>query len=347
MNAPRSPAEQAADWLIRHDRGLTPVEQDAFHAWLAADSRHGGAFARERATWRELDFLAEWRPEHGAEPNPDLLARPRRALRRKFFRLAPLAAAACLALIWLGPLRFATESNVAASAVASGYEKRILEDGSVIELNRGAAIVVAYTASERRVQLTRGEAHFTVAKNPDRPFIVRAGALEARAVGTAFNVRFATDAVEVLVTEGRVAVSGLGRVDPNALAAGTTPEPTRWEQRLPPAEITAGERATVSLADTMPPQIASVTPAEVARVLAWQPAILEFSSQPLAEVAAEFNRRNTLQLVLADPSLATMPIVATFRSDNVDGFVRLLTATAGLRAERDGQTISLHREKSR
>ena len=341
MNAPRTPAEQAADWLIRYDRGLAAAEQDEFHAWLAADPSHGETFARERATWRELDLLAEWRPEHGAEPNPDLLARPRRALRREIFWLAPLAAAACLALVWLAPSRLAPAGDLAASAAATGYEKRILEDGSVIELNRGAAIVVAYTATERRVQLTRGEAHFTVAKNPDRPFIVRAGTLETRAVGTAFNIRFATDAVEVLVTEGRVQLA--------TPAVAESVAPTLAVAALP--LLTAGERIAVPLPSAAPTaaplQIVAMSAAEMAHALAWLPALLEFSSRPLAEVVAEFNCRNTLQLVLADPSLATMPIVATFRSDNVDGFVRLLTATAGLRADRDGQTISLRREKSR
>ncbi len=339
MNAPRTPAEQAADWLIRHDRGLTAAEQDEFHAWLAADPGHGETFARERATWRELDLLAEWRPEHGTEPNPDLLARPHRASLRKIFWLAPLAAAACLTLVWFVSALFTAENNVAASTVATGYEKRILEDGSVIELNRGAAIVVAYTASERRVQLTRGEAHFTVAKTPARPVIVRAGTLEARAVGTAFNVRFAADAVEVLVTEGRVQLAS------PAVAESVAPLPAVAALPL----LMAGERIAVPFAPTAPaaapPQVVAVSAAEMAHALAWQPALLDFSSRPLAEVVAEFNCRNTLQLVLADPSLATMPIVATFRSDNVDGFVRLLTATAGLRADRDGQTISLRREK--
>ena len=55
----------------------------------------------------------------------------------------------------------------------------------------------------------------------------------------------------------------------------------------------------------------------------------------IAEVAAEFNRRNRVQLVVSDPALAGLPIGASFRSDNVEGFVRLLEASFGVRAERD------------
>ena len=36
-------ANVAADWVMRHDRGLSPAEQDQFLQWLAADPRHGDA----------------------------------------------------------------------------------------------------------------------------------------------------------------------------------------------------------------------------------------------------------------------------------------------------------------
>ena len=81
MNRP-TPDEQAADWLVRHDRGLTPSEQDEYLQWLAADPRHGVWLAKRRQAWSEFDVLTEWRPEHSAEPNPDLLATPRPRQRR-------------------------------------------------------------------------------------------------------------------------------------------------------------------------------------------------------------------------------------------------------------------------
>ena len=70
-------------------------------------------------------------------------------------------------------------------AAAVGYESRALDDGTVVELNGGAEIEVQFTAAERRLRLVRGEAHFQVAKNPLRPFVVEAGGVAVRAVGTA------------------------------------------------------------------------------------------------------------------------------------------------------------------
>jgi transmembrane sensor len=332
-----TPDERAADWLIRRDRGLTPGEQDDYLQWLAADPRHGDAFARQQATWRELDLLADWRPEHAPAANPALLAPPRHATRRPLRWLAPaaFAAAACVALAFFLN-RETRPSSATASAtptVATGYEKRLLDDGSVLELNRGACVFVAYTPTERRVRLLSGEVHFTVAKNPARPFIVSAAGVETRAVGTAFNVRLAAAVVEVLVTEGRVQVT-----------PSLAPDARSSDPLAPPetaALVSRGERVTISLAADRTP---GTSPP--ARTLAWQPRLLEFSSAPLAQVVAEFNRHNTLQLSLADPDLASLPVTASFRSDNAEGFVRLLEATAGVRAERRRDTILLRRANS-
>ena len=339
MNIP-TPDELAAEWLVRRDRGLTPAEQDDFLQWLAADPRHGDALARQQATWRELDLLSDWRPEHAPEPNPALLAPPRRAARRPFRWLVPvaLASAAAVVAVFFFHLDARSHSPIVAEkiAVAIGYEQRFLDDGSLLELNRGASVVVAYTAAERRVLLLTGEARFTVAKNPTRPFVVSAAGVETRAIGTAFNVRLASGSVEVLVTEGRVQVA----------PSSPTPAP------LPMLGV--GEKLTVPLENdpNLNSSPAALVPVavgaeEIARALAWQPRLLQFSSAPLAEVVAEFNRYNTLQLALADPALAAFPVTTSFRSDNAEGFVRLLEVTAGVQAERRGDTISLRLANSR
>jgi len=205
-------------------------------------------------------------------------------------------------------------------------------------MNRGAQVAVQFIRRERAVVLVQGEAQFTVAKNPDRPFIVTAGNIKVRAVGTAFNVRVAAQAVEVFVTEGRVRLDSMSV--PVAPAMGTEIDsgPT-----LP--ELLAGQRTVVSLAPHPPaPQVVLMSPEDIVRQLSWQPQLLDFSSTALGEVVSEFNRRNRLQLIVADPDLNALPIVASFRSDNVDGFVRLLEITADVRAERRGdREIVLHK----
>jgi len=334
---------EAAEWLIKHDRGFTPAEQDDYFQWLAADPRHGEWLARHRETWRELNALAQWRPEHSPEPNPDLLAPPKSRRHRArvvwFWSGALTAAAAGLVAAFAILQTPQTVKTAAAPAklVAQSYERRVLEDGSIVELNGGALLSVDYTAATRRVRLLMGEALFTVAKNPDRPFIVQAAGVDVRAIGTAFNVRLGDDNVEVLVTHGRVAVAA--QVE-SAAAAGANDAPLPAPNSL---LLSAGESVTVPLAVTAMPQVSRLSEEEMARKLAWQPRMLDFKSTPLAEVVAEFNRHGGPRIVIADAELESLPIVLSFRSDNVEGFVRLLELTAEVKAERAGDSIVLRR----
>jgi transmembrane sensor len=325
---------EAAAWILRRDRGLTATEYDAFSQWLATDSRHGASLARYRRDWDRLDQLAEWQPKHSQRPNPDLLAPPSRRIH--WVLPLGLAAAAALTLAVYTPWSRTTVALLPVSPAVSvaSLEERLLEDGSRIELNRGAAVTVNFTPGERLVHLERGEAHFSVAKNPARPFIVDAGGVRVRAVGTAFDVRIGAAAVAVLVTEGRVQFNGpAAPANPaHADETNTLPAPAASTQFLE-----AGQRAVVSLAPSGPsPQVVRVSTDEIDRLLAWQPRLLDFTTARLSDILAEFNRHNQVQLTIADPDLAALRISASFRSDNIEGFVRLLEASFGVRPERRG-----------
>ncbi|MDB6127992.1 MAG: hypothetical protein JWM35_1888 [Verrucomicrobia bacterium] len=316
---------EAAAWLARRDRGLSATEQDEFFSWLAADPRHGEWLGKHQETVRGLKMLAQWRPEHGARPNPDLLAGP--ATRagttkaKKIFWALPLGLAAAIAILFFA-VRTTKEAMPDVAAQTPLIMRKILEDGSSIDLNHGAVVEVNYTPGERSIRLVKGEANFTVAKNTERPFIVDAAGVKVRAVGTAFNVNLMAKAVEVFVTEGKVQVSQAGAK--SVSTADSAP-------MIPILE--AGHRATVSLEPSVP-KIESVPVQEVKRLLAWQPRQLEFNDTPLAQVVAEFNGTNKVKMVVDDPGLASVPVGASLRSDNVEGFVRLLEASFGVKADR-------------
>lgn len=336
--------EQAALWLARRDRGLSPVEQDEYLQWLQADPRHAEAVTQHAAALERMMQLYEWQPVHDSEPNPDLFAPPRRS--RRWLWSGALTAAAALAVLFLWERPWARQAPDIADAPKSYLrvnERLALPDGSRIELKDGSRVVVLYSGTERRVKLAGGEAHFSVWKNAARPFVVDAAGVEVRAVGTAFNVRLEDKAVEVLVTEGSVQVTpddGRQTTDNglpesgDASAAGVSP-----------LFVTVGERAVVPLAAAadVVPVVTPVTAEDISQELAWQAPRLQFNETPLADAIAEFNRLNRHQLVLGDAALGAVPIGGTFRPDNVEGFIRLLDATLGIRAEQAGDDTTVLR----
>ncbi len=326
--------ELAAQWLARRDRGLSAAEQDVYLQWLREKPEHGVVIARLEQTWRMLDPLRKWRPEHGPQPNPDLLAPRARGYRTWPVWFGTLAAAAAIAVIavWWWPQAPAQAPHRGA-VIHPGPERMALEDGSVVELNAGAKVDVNFTPLERRVHLVRGEAHFTVAKNPARPFIVSADKVAVRAVGTAFSVQLDRAEVSVLVTEGKV------RVDELQAGPGNVAESREL------SHLIAGQQAVVSTKGAAALQIREFTPAEIERALAWQGLRLEFVDMPLRDVVAEFNRYNVRKLVVGDATTANIVVGGNFRADNVDSFVRLLDLGFGVTASPHGQEIVLWRRR--
>lgn len=320
----------ASQWLARRDRGLTAAEQDDYMQWLRADPRHAEALQQHAAALERMMQLYEWTPAHDTEPNPDLFApAPTRARAWWAWAGATLAVAAAVTLAFV--LWNPGANSPALAAAPKSYlrvnERLALPDGSRVELKDGTQLVVQYSETERRVKLTGGEAHFSVWKDKARPFVVDAAGVEVRAVGTAFNVRLDPQNVQVLVTEGRVKVE-----QPNPPSAnGLSP-------LVPPSYVSVGQRAVVPIepaATSAPPAIEPVTSEDIARELAWQAPRLQFNETPLADAVAEFNRLNRHQIEIGDASLAARRIGGTFRPDNVEGFVRLLSSdpSFGVRAE--------------
>jgi transmembrane sensor len=86
-----------------------------------------------------------------------------------------------------------------------------LPDGSKAWLNAGSEIVYGdlYNISTREVQLL-GEAYFEVVRNPSKPFIVKAGNIAIKALGTSFNVKAYPEDRSVVTTlvNGRVVIEG-------------------------------------------------------------------------------------------------------------------------------------------
>lgn len=85
--------------------------------------------------------------------------------------------------------------------------KIILKDGSLVLLAPHSQLSYSkiFGSKNRQVYL-QGAATFDVRRDPARPFTVHTGNLVTQVLGTSFTVTSSADAIEVLVTHGRVSV---------------------------------------------------------------------------------------------------------------------------------------------
>lgn len=323
----------AAAWLSRRDAGMNPSETAELRAWLEENPRHAAAFEELEEVWGNFDELRAARHQPGQAPAENLAATQSRR-RQTFWRSsawATCAVAAGLAVILV--LRPAPHS---AETVVGAFQRVDLPDGSIAQLNTDSAIDIEFTARERHVSIARGEVFFNVQKDAARPFIVTAGPVSVKAIGTAFNVRRRIASVDVLVTEGKV------RVDESRRGRNLLPETT---SNAGPSLLQGGERASIHVTggNVVEAQVKiEKVPVEGAqRMLAWQEHRLEFENVPLSEVIEEFNRYNKTKMVSEDPGLAQTRFSGTFRPDGLEALVLLLEENFGARAVRSGGKIYL------
>ena len=335
--------DAAITWLTERDDGFSPTREREFAQWLRADPRHAATVARLEQTLGLLGELPEFRSEINtafdrAAPvvafppacaeQPTLARAPRRWSRA--FAWAGLAAALALGS-FVGWRALRPPPAIHYTTTVAGYERARLDDGSTLELNAASAVRVQFTPAERRVQLESGEAHFAVAHDTARPFIVSAGPIAVRAVGTAFNVRYTAGGdIEVTVTEGKVRV---GQSGPASSAAESAPL------------VSAGQRIILPH-HAPPPAVEQVDPAALRSTLAWQNRLADFAEAPLADVIARFNARSRIQLLIADETLADRRIGGTFALDEAEAFVRLLERDGEIIGERRGET-EIHLRRAR
>lgn len=343
-------AAAAADWLARRDRGLSPAEEAEFTRWRA-HKPNARAWHEIEGPFNALDRAAHLRPRDGSAPNPDLLltrgSTTRRSATWSYLVAGVTAAALAVGLFTAGPRPAETAPPAARSIVVRNVPDHVaLPDGSLIALKAGTRVEPTFTATERRVRLPAGEAHFTVAKDALRPFVVVVGNVEVRAVGTAFTIHASTDTVEVVVTEGRVRVddtAGRNLIAPAAPAVALAPALDAGHFLVIP--VAAAPTAAVPL-----PVPARPAPREVLeRAESWRSAWLEFDNTPLAEVVREFNRHgarhSNLVLKVADRAAGRVLVSGAFRADSAAAFVRLLESSFGIAATHgtDGSVL-LRRE---
>jgi transmembrane sensor len=182
-----------------------------------------------------------------------------------------------------------------------------LDDGSVMHVLSGSDVDIEFSDRRRLVHLPLGEAVFEVAKDPDRPFIVRSKLSDSIAVGTRFGVVTNSSVTTTTVSEGEV------RVVTPASADLTTS-----------TDVHAGEEIRVIAGASRP---RSVTSVNAERKLSWSAGWLEFDGETIGEAVRTFNRFNDMRIDIA-PELSTARLTYyRFSLDQPESFANAI-ATA-------------------
>jgi len=322
----------AAEWIIRRSGdSWTDADQKRLESWLNESTFHRVIYLRLDALWKQTALLEtsgalpsryagslEGQEAHMPEGTAaERKSRPSQAWRR-------LQQAARHALATSAPIYRSIQpydGGRYATAVGGLYTVQ-LPDGSVRTRNTDTSVRVHLGPSERRVDLNIGEAHFVVARDPERPFVTWVERRSLTTFGSEFCVRRIGQELQVLVTEGLVELcdsAGI-RKQVTIVSAGSLGR-------------TVGVRALIT----------RISDSDAQRYLAWRGGFVIFRDTPLGEAAAEFNRYQMRKLVIKDSSLALMSVNGRFRTSNLAGFLVLVQLRLPILVQKHGNRIVLTR----
>lgn len=313
--------EEAARWFVTLQHAQ--VSERLLKIWKKWEAipENREAFDAIERIWHVTDYVpglpiatAEERADdhyNGSVPIPTWLSAQAAASaaastaspRRRFaFRTFGLAAAAVVIALVTVPRIFqpfiqsfmttqAPERTVVVETGLGEHKQIVFEDGTRIHLGAQTSVTASFTKSTRSVVLDRGEAHFRVAKDAQRPFEVNAGSGTITAVGTAFVVQHRQDSdVVVTVTEGTVEVAP---VSTHPAPNGDAPD---IGERPAVQRVVRGQEVTYDAQGNISP----IRLTEVESFAAWLNGRFRYTSEPLKHVIEDINRYSSRQLILDD-----------------------------------------------
>jgi transmembrane sensor len=220
--------QNKADWeeISSYLAGeMTVEEKEAFEQRISFSGNNKEYFEEVKSDWEKMENLKEqkmfdtdkaWGKLYNKFEEEGLLETKQKKFSIR--RIAEIAAVFVVGIL-LTTLVYFTFSNSETKGwqVASTYEnteiKQVeLSDGSIVYLNANSKLYYPETfEGETRTIEFEGDGFFEIAKNPTKPFIIKAKEAEIRVLGTSFNVntKKGEDRVEVLVETGKVQLSAL------------------------------------------------------------------------------------------------------------------------------------------
>ncbi len=199
--------------------------------------------------------------------------------------------------------------------------KVTLPDGSNVWLNHSSSLryPAAFQGRSRNVEL-KGEGYFEVTHNSKIPFVVQAGEIQIKAIGTTFNIMAypEDDRIETSLINGQVELQRMGT------NGKVVPLLTMKPTDLAVFEKSNNEISTHAIADD--------------RYFSWKDGKLVFNAEPMEDVVKKLSRWFNADIRIEDPELKGLTLTATFVHETLPQVMDLLTLVSPVSYTITGRT---------
>lgn len=306
--------DEAVAWVARSLSGAFSKEEEASMAsWLKADERHRNAFDAYMHIANCASAAADSAAELSLEKDLEQFAEQRASRRNWFIGVPAIAASVAAAAVFVFAVMDSPDSYSTYATNRGETEEVSLSDGTVIALNTETEIQVQIDGRQRSVRLLKGEAHFDVARDPKRRFVVTSAIAETSVLGTRFNIYQKPEETIVSVLSGVVDVDSMQSEDSTVT-------------------LIAGQEVAIDKDQGWQ----SIRTFKPAAVTSWRRGLAYHENTPLSTVVADLNRYFDVELAIGDSALRDIPVTGGFDTTDQAVAIEALSIALSLRAERQG-----------
>lgn len=291
--------------------------------WMAGAAEKGGEVENEKI--RKILQLAA--VEEVLEPAPEQAYS--RTSTRKWIWLAA-AAVTGVAITWWSIRQYEGSPQLPSTneivAHKGSRTRTLLPDGSIVWLNAGSTLQYdpAFDGPVREITLN-GEAFFDIVPQSGKPFIVHAGNIDIKVLGTAFNVKSYADEgmVETTLIRGLVQLSRQDQPDAKPILLKPH-QKVVMEKRITAADL--GRRRS-NLLGTQPQRVlqldTSLRENEIPET-AWIYNRLEFRGDAFPELARKLERWYNITIHFEDEAVQSLTFNGSLENETVEQAFRAL-----------------------
>lgn len=335
--------------------------------WIRQHEDNKHYFDEYREIWLTslaINYPTKFRPEIGFEKfleNVDDDNSTVFLLSKKWFRYAGVAAIFILTFLLGGIIfskfmysnRIATGKEYSEIIVPRGAKAHfVLMDGTIVTLNAGSKLRYnsLYGVKDRVVEL-EGEGYFKVAKNKNKPFIVKTSFLNVRALGTEFNVKaYGSDrTIETTLVEGSVEVERNNKnsnSDKVILVPNQKLTYYKDKEFLKQEEGSSDENKKDNSGEIVieEPQTARELVKEdvmVEPLISWKENRWIIDKLDLSKFAVELERKFDIQINFGSERLKSFRFTGTFLNEPLEQVLKVMSITAPINYEIKGRKVTL------
>ncbi|MFV7791163.1 FecR family protein [Aliarcobacter lanthieri] len=322
MNTETKIKEEATYWVMCEKEGFCENQKKEFQTWLLKDEIHQKTFNRIKFIHKMSKSISDDNAKYLSQKAHKKISKDKFLNKIKSFTtLAASLLILCFFALKIYDDNFQVEFSKTLVTDTKGL-KLELPDGSNLFLDAKTNLEIEFYNGKRFVNLINGRAMFEVAKDENRPFIIKSDDINIEVVGTKFEVIHKYDTTTINVEDGKVK---------------TYYSKYFFDKQN---EVVLTKAQSLSYKNDIG-AISKIKNIEIEKIALWINNKIFLDKTPLKDAIEEFSKYNDILVNYSSVEIENYFITGEFSSNQLDIFLKTITKIYPLKVDKKDKELNI------